>query len=91
MVDRLYVHIEGRVQGVGFRYATQREAMRRGLCGWVRNCRDGSVEAEFEGGKEDLLEMLEWCSEGPSFAAVTRLDPRWEAGPPRHDAFYVRG
>ena len=59
MTERLRVHIQGRVQGVGFRYATHRQATRLGLSGWVRNAADGSVEAEFEGDKAVLKELLE--------------------------------
>jgi len=65
--------------------------MRLGLAGWVRNCRDGSVEAEFEGNRQELVEMREWCHSGPSFAMVTHLDERWESGPARYEGFHVKG
>lgn len=91
MVDRLHLRIEGRVQGVGFRYAIHRQATLLGITGWVRNCRDGSVEAEFEGDKEALLTMRKWCYGGPSFALVTHIDEQWDSGPPRHDGFHVTG
>lgn len=64
------LHITGRVQGVGFRYALQREALARGLAGWVRNRRDGSVEALFAGPAEAVERMLEACRVGPSRARV---------------------
>lgn len=91
MTDRLHVFIEGRVQGVGFRYATQRHALQLGLSGWVRNRVDGCVEAEFEGDRDELQQMLEWCREGPAFASVTHVDEEWEAGPSRYDSFRIRG
>jgi acylphosphatase len=65
------VAIEGGVQGVGFRYWTERVAGELGLAGWVRNRRDGSVEAVFSGGPEAVAEMLERCREGPPSARVT--------------------
>jgi acylphosphatase len=67
------LEIEGRVQGVGFRWWTQREARRLGLTGWVRNRRDGSVEALAvgEAGALDQLERL--CWQGPSAARVTSV------------------
>ncbi len=90
MTGRLRVHIQGRVQGVGFRYATSRHARRMGLSGWVRNAADGSVEAAFEGDSETLRTMLAWCRQGPVFAAVTSVDAQWESGAPLYDGFHIR-
>lgn len=75
--SRAHVVISGRVQGVGFRYATQREAERLGLSGWVRNLYSGEVEAVFEGNEPALREMIEWCREGPagSYVAGVRVVP----------------
>jgi acylphosphatase len=67
------VVIEGRVQGVGFRYWAERVARELGLAGWVRNRRDGSVEALFAGPPDDVSEMLDRCREGPASAAVTSV------------------
>ena len=91
MVFRLQVWITGRVQGVGFRYATARQANALGLLGWVRNAVDGSVEAEFEGPKPALEQMLTWCHTGPPFAHVTDVRSQWESGEPRHTRFRIRG
>ena len=66
--------IRGRVQGVGFRYALQREALARGLAGWVRNRRDGSVEAVFAGPAETVAAMIEACRHGPGSARVDAVD-----------------
>jgi acylphosphatase len=62
--------VTGRVQGVGFRYATLVEATARGLAGWVRNLDTGQVEAVFEGNPDDVRAMVAWCREGPDGAWV---------------------
>jgi len=65
------VRIEGRVQGVGFRYYTQAEANRLGINGWVRNCEDGSVETLISGDDAQLTSMLAWLKYGPTSAVVS--------------------
>lgn len=72
MVARL-VQISGRVQGVGFRYSMQREAMRLGVRGWVRNRRDGSVEALVQGSEESVAALTAWARRGPAGASVAEL------------------
>ena len=67
------VRITGQVQGVGFRMWTVRNARALGLAGWVRNRRDGAVEALFSGASGAVRDMLERCSEGPSGAAVDEV------------------
>lgn len=90
MVERVRVTIDGRVQGVGFRYATYRHATALGLTGWVRNLHDGRVQAEFEGPRDALDRMLDWCRQGPSFAHVTRVEEDWaSADQPLHTAFRI--
>jgi acylphosphatase len=69
----VHVRIEGRVQGVGYRVWTQRVAMGLGLEGWVRNRRDGSVEAMFQGPDAAVADMIARCETGPSGSAVTRV------------------
>jgi acylphosphatase len=64
------VVISGRVQRVGYRHWTQREAEKFGLDGWVRNLGDGTVEALFCGAHDTVEEMIERCFEGPRFADV---------------------
>ncbi|MGQ7845162.1 acylphosphatase [Granulosicoccus sp. 3-233] len=66
--------IRGRVQGVGFRYWTQREAQRLGLSGWVRNLPDRSVEAGASGSSEQLNEFERWLQHGPPGARVDQLE-----------------
>lgn len=68
------VVIRGRVQGVGFRYWTMHEAIRLGVGGWVRNRRDGSVEALFAGAAEAVAEMTARCRSGPEFARVDEIE-----------------
>ena len=73
-VRTVHVRIAGRVQGVGYRYWTERVAGEIGLNGWVRNRRDGTVEALFSGPPDDIAQMLERCRNGPSSARVTSID-----------------
>jgi acylphosphatase len=70
----VHVLIRGRVHGVGFRAWTQREAERRGLEGWVRNRRDGTVEAVFAGNEDTVEAMLRACRQGPSGARVEGIE-----------------
>ncbi len=76
----LRVRIEGGVQGVGFRYWTERVAGELGLAGWVRNRSDGSVEALFAGPADDVEQMLERCKDGPRSASVTAVEVVEEGG-----------
>jgi acylphosphatase len=64
------VTIRGRVQGVGFRYWVEQQAIARNLEGWVRNRRDGSVEALFAGPADVVSEMIAVCRRGPPSARV---------------------
>lgn len=61
---RRHVYISGRVQGVGFRWYARAQAHALGLAGWVRNLPDGRVEAVFQGARENVEAMTEWCSNG---------------------------
>ena len=70
---RVRVIIEGRVQGVFFRHHTEETASRLGLKGWVKNRRDGSVEAVFEGDQDRVDQIVHWCHGGPSGASVTKV------------------
>lgn len=75
----------GRVQGVGYRYSMRDLADAIGAAGWVRNRRDGTVEAEVEGTPEQVGQMLAWAAEGPPMASVvavdvTDLEPTGEQG-----------
>lgn len=74
MNSRVHVFVSGKVQGVFFRSSTKNMAEKLGLCGWVRNLADGRVEAIFEGNKETVEKMVEWCRKGPEYARVTGLE-----------------
>lgn len=67
------VVVDGRVQGVGYRQACAAAARRLGLAGWVRNRRDGRVEALFEGAPAGVAQMISWCRAGPPMATVTAV------------------
>ena len=75
---RAWAVIRGRVQGVFFRAETRDRARSLGLSGWVRNAPDGSVEAVFEGDRERIESILDWCRRGPGLAEVDGLDIAWE-------------
>ena len=81
-VRTVQVRIAGRVQGVGYRYWTERVAGELGLSGWVRNRRDGTVEAVFSGAPDDVAEMIERCRAGPPSAQVTSVDVAEDAAEP---------
>ncbi|MEQ1953437.1 acylphosphatase [Mesorhizobium sp. CN2-181] len=66
-------HITGRVQGVGFRFWTQEQALALGLSGWVCNEPDGSVKALLAGTPDAVAEMLERLHRGPPGARVTKI------------------
>ncbi|MDQ8700254.1 acylphosphatase [Hyphomicrobium sp. LHD-15] len=68
-----HVRIEGRVQGVGYRAWTRRTALSLGLTGWVRNRRDGSVEAVFQGPAEAVDTMIARCRRGPEMSDVSQV------------------
>ena len=70
------VVIRGRVQGVGYRAFTEYTALDNGLAGWVRNRRDGGVEAVFAASPERVAEMLEACRRGPPGSRVHSMEER---------------
>jgi acylphosphatase len=69
-----HVVVRGRVQGVGFRAFVEHEALQRQLKGWVRNRRDGTVEAVFAGLSEVVEAMIEACRRGPPGSRVDGVD-----------------
>jgi acylphosphatase len=81
------VTIRGRVQGVGYRAWIAEQATSRGLDGWVRNRRDGSVEAVFSGPEGIVSEMIAACRRGPSSARVENV----QAGTGTSDLLNLRG
>jgi acylphosphatase len=69
-----FARVQGRVQGVGFRYSAYREAARLGLTGWVRNTPGREVEIWAEGSHEDLAAFLRWLHQGPPRARVDAVE-----------------
>jgi acylphosphatase len=72
------VFVSGRVQGVNFRWHTQRKAQEWNLKGWVRNLWDGRVEAIFEGEEKDVQRAVDWCHIGPPSAWVDKVEANYE-------------
>lgn len=71
-----HISVRGRVQGVGFRAFVEHEALKRHLGGWVRNRRDGTVEAVFTGEVAAVAAAVEACRRGPMSGRVDALDQR---------------
>ncbi|MGB9802541.1 acylphosphatase [Desulfofundulus sp.] len=71
---RKRVYISGKVQGVAFRVYTRETAVKLGVTGWVRNLKDGRVEAVFEGEDEAVEQMLSWCREGSPHSRVEKIE-----------------
>lgn len=78
MKARCHVFVSGKVQGVFFRANTRDLALLLGINGFVRNLPDGRVEAVFEGDKEKIEKIIEFCKEGPPGAIVEKIDVNWE-------------
>ncbi len=75
---RVRVRVEGLVQGVFYRYSTQRKAQELEVSGWVRNLWDGSVECLLEGEREKVKALIQWCHQGPPGARVEKVTMDWE-------------
>lgn len=75
---RAHLLISGLVQGVFFRENTRQRAENFGLKGFVRNLPNGKVEAVFEGEKEKVEKIIEWCKKGPPAAKVYNVEIKWE-------------
>jgi len=84
----MHLKIFGRVQGVGFRYSMAKEAERLGVTGWVRNRRDGTVEAVLDGAPDAVSALLIWTRRGPRGASVT--DVQIEEIPGSFERFEMR-
>jgi acylphosphatase len=89
-VKRVRVLITGRVQGVGFRFFTQREARRLGVHGWVRNLPSGAVEAQLEGEVAAVDALLEQVRRGPRHADVQSVAQRECEAEPVLAGFEIR-
>ena len=87
-MKRALVVVRGSVQGVFFRAEARDRARSLGLAGWIRNARDGSVEAAFEGDAERVEAMIEWCRRGPAGARVDEVEVVW-AEPEGDEGFSI--
>lgn len=87
---RAHLIISGRVQGVFYRAFTEDTAHSLGLNGWVKNRSDGSVEAVFEGGKEDIEKAIASCYKGPPASKVSSIDVKWEEFKGEFKSFSVK-
>ncbi|NOZ63752.1 MAG: acylphosphatase [Caldiserica bacterium] len=86
---RAHVFVSGVVQGVLFRYYTQKMAYKLGVKGWVRNTRDGRVEMVLEGEEEKVNKLIEWAHEGPPYASVAKVEVDWEDYLGEFDSFSI--
>ena len=87
---RLHAIIEGRVQGVGFRYFVEQNAVALGLAGWVRNRWDGTVELTAEGDHQALEKLMAALFRGPRASLVTNIKPQWSSATGEFAGFRVR-
>lgn len=76
--DRAHVFVSGSVQGVGYRFATLKQAKQLSVSGWIRNLPDDRVEAVFEGSKAAVEEIICWCQQGPPGAVVKNVAVEYE-------------
>ena len=86
---RAHVFVEGRVQGVFFRDTARQLALSLGVTGWIRNLRDGRVEAVFEGDEEAVEKMVQFVHRGPPGARVTHVDVEYEEYTGSFDTFSI--
>lgn len=77
MKKALIIKVYGRVQGVSFRYYTQKKAREFNICGFARNKPDGSVYIEAEGNKNDIETFADWCSQGPEWSRITKIEKQY--------------
>jgi acylphosphatase len=80
----------GLVQGVAYRHFTRQRALEEGVCGWVRNLPDDSVEGWFEGDGERVQALIDWCRRGPPSARVEKLEVEQHPYSGLHDDFSIR-
>lgn len=88
---RLDITVTGQVQGVAFRWYTQKKALSLGLTGWVRNQADGSVRIVAEGPRPDLETFFDWAAAGPDHARVDRREYAWSEAAGNFDDFLITG
>ena len=88
-LKRVHLKIAGRVQGVSFRWYTQKKATQLGVTGWVKNLADGRVELEAEGDNQQLEQLVNWCQHGPELARVDGVEVKWEDASGSNNDFVI--
>lgn len=83
------IKVYGKVQGVGFRFYTNKKAVELNISGFVQNKPDGSVYIEAEGDRTNLLTFIDWCSIGPQWARVANVESQF-VPPIDVDGFRIR-
>lgn len=91
MKVRIEITVHGRVQGVAFRWYTQKQAVSLGLTGWVKNPPDGSVQIMAEGPRSDLETFCDWTARGPDHSRVDRREIAWSEASGKFDEFLITG
>ncbi len=89
-MKRMRIFVKGIVQGVYFRYNTQKKAREYDLTGWVRNMADGRVEILCEGPEAKIMGLAEWCKEGPGRACVEKIETKWEEYTGEFNGFTIK-
>jgi acylphosphatase len=89
-MQHIHIIVSGQVQGVGFRWATKREADKLGLTGYVRNQADGKVEIVAAGSAEAVGALLAWAKRGPLFSKVHQVDVTDLPAQADYTAFSIR-
>lgn len=84
-----HIFISGRVQGVGFRHFIRKNAEALGVNGWVKNLPDGRVEAIFQGGEEQIDDLIKRCKKGPVASFVQNIKVEKDSGDKDFDDFSV--
>lgn len=87
---RKHCFFSGKVQGVFFRANTRDQAQNRGVKGWVKNLRDGRVEAIFEGPEEKVNDLIEWCKNNQPHARVDGVEVEEEGPTGEFDSFFIK-
>lgn len=90
METNVFVRVSGRVQGVWFRASTKQKAEQLGVTGWIRNTSDGCIEAIFEGNKNMVKEMVDWCNHGPPQAKVENIEIKNQPVTNAFDGFAIK-
>lgn len=90
MKKQLILKITGLVQGMGYRYASEKEAKKRGLTGYVINKSDGSVELVIEGEEKTLKDFIIWCYNGVGPATVKAIEDTWQDATGKYEDFVIK-